>query len=137
GNATVIYTVKASNSSSGAYGIVETRVCGSYPLIVSNNASRWSFADFPGLLDTLTTPIGLCPPWHLFYGKIVGFGGLNMVYLRYKMKFDIPFHETSRSIQSVVVSPTEQNITIKLVIESYAIPVRVGQPSLGSLNDWY
>ena len=138
GNATVIYTVKASNSSSGAYGLSENHYCGSYQLIVSNHASRSNFSDFQGLLGNLTSFAGpntclLWPP----PGTLSGFGGLEMVYLRYKMRFDIPFHETSRSIQSVVMSPTEQNITVKLGIESYAFPVRVGQPPPPTLNDWY
>lgn len=140
GNATVIYTVKASNSSTGAYGLSVNHDCGSYQLIVSDDASNSNFSEFPGLLGNLTSPAGPndCLLWQP-PGTLSGFGGLNMnmVYLQYKTLFAIPFYETSRSIQSVVESPTEQNITIKLGIESYAIPVTVGEPSPGTLNDWY
>ena len=131
-NVTVVYTTEPSSTSAGAYwlGVNNSGCDQTNPLLVTANESAASFGDFPGLLNATTQLGGAgCFGNYHYYNplgaKIVGFNGLRMVDLRYGMRFSIPFHEVSRSIQSTVLSPTEQNVTVTLGIRSYGLPVTV------------
>jgi len=132
-NATAVYTMKVSDSAAGAYDFGPYLMFGEndecyQKLLVTTNSSSASFSDFPDLFGTITEE----PPGPFCFStapqisaNLTGFGGMSMLYLKYNMRFSIPFHETSRTIQSTVLSPTEQNITVKLGIESFGIPVTV------------
>jgi hypothetical protein len=130
-NVTVVYAMQPSSTSAGAYWL-GSNSSGCYqtnPLLVTANESTASFGDFPGLLNATTQLVGMGCNSTYYYSplgsKIVGFNGLSMVDLRYGMRFSVPFHEVSRSIQSTVLSPTEQNVTVTLGIQSYGLPVTV------------
>ena len=128
-NETVIYTLNASALSSGEYEFGVSPGCGDYGLLVSDNASTAGFSDFPGLLGSATQepPGAYCisSVYSSLSSTLSGFEGMRMVYLQYETNFSLPFHETSRSVKSTVVSPTEQNITVTLGIQSYGLPVTV------------
>jgi hypothetical protein len=130
-NVTVFYTLKPSSISAGPYrlGVNGTGCDGTSPLLVTANESASSFSDFPGLLNDLTAAPGSDVCFGSYYApleaRVVGFSGLAMVDLRYGVQFSMPFHEVSRSIQSTVLSPKEQNVTVTLGIQSYGLPVTV------------
>ncbi len=127
--ATVVYTVEASNSSAGYFGLSLEHDCGFFQLVVSSNPSAANFSDFPGLLPGSTNRgfdpnRGGCMTWKP-PGTLLGFNGFSTVYLRYATSSPIGWNETSRSVASIVESPTEQNITFTMGIQSFSYPITV------------
>ncbi len=127
-NETVVYNVRGSATSTGYYGIYWPAICGSPDqLAVSADPSSVSFSDFKGLLANLTSGGWGCNWGYQISSALVGYGGgLGMVYLENSSRFVIPYNETSESVSSVINSNGEQNITFKIGIQSFSLPLQVG-----------
>lgn len=140
---TVFYTLQSAMTSAGAYWLgFNTSGCyQSNPLLVTRNQSSSSFNDFPGLLNDAATQLEVGCQDSYYRGPLhvnfAGFSGLSMVELRYSTNFSMPFHEVSRSVQSTALSPTEQNITVTLGIQSYGLPVTVQLLEEGGRDNTY
>jgi hypothetical protein len=120
-NDTIIYTVTASNSSAGNYGLSPQGIsCIRYPLAVSSNPSTITLSDFPGLLS----PVFGCPAQSII-PTLLGFNGFTTAYLRQTTRGNLGYNITSQSVSSVIESSTKQNITFTVGIQSFSFPITV------------
>lgn len=110
GETNIVFTIKSGNS--GFYGI--RLLCGGWPLAVGyDNKSRIVEDDFPWLRQTF-----MCPAITYSY-NISGTSGIGGYYISEMTRSKIDYNIASTSVLSTHISPTIQNVTFTVHVQTF------------------
>ncbi len=119
-NQTVVYTINSAAGSKGFYGIFMFQFCPDIPLAIGYQKNELNLSDFSWTYGVFYS----CPAQFLI-PKIVGLTNIQVAYLPVQTRYTMTYNITDSSVVSYNPSPSKQNVTFNLQIQTFASPVTV------------
>jgi hypothetical protein len=118
--AQVAYSVALLGNSTGFYGILLFQFCAPLPLAVGYEPAQVDSSDFPGLFGVRSCPAQIMSGW------IVGYSGATIDYLQSVSRYTPEINMSGVSVNSFQAPGGGDNITFKMAIRTYNVPLTVG-----------
>ena len=131
-NDTITYGLVSAEGSRGFYALGMLQFCPSVPLVVGYQKAELNMSDFAWALGVNYG----CPPFALGR-QVVGLTNVQAVYLPVLNRYTMTYNITGSSVHSFNPTPTVQNVTFKLQIQTFASPLNVSLDLNDSTLDRY